>query len=115
MACCCSYPKRSPVLDKLAQTNQANAEQAAAQAIIGQADKALAGRHAGVPADFAAQMFGRVVPEDIVRYSAAEMALLAERAWQFMAERPPATPKVRCETVTLDEAGGHKTVTVVEI
>ena len=103
------------MLDKLAQSNHANAEQAAAQAIIAQADKILAARHAGIPADFAAQMFARVVPEDIVRYSAAELAQLAERAFAFLAERAPGTPKVRCETVTLDEADGHKKITVVEI
>ncbi|MBS0247166.1 MAG: NAD-glutamate dehydrogenase [Proteobacteria bacterium] len=106
---------RSPVLDKLAQTNHANAEQAAAHAIIEQADKALAARHLASPVDFAAQMFGRAVPEDIVRYSAAELALLAERAWKFLDQRSAGKPKVRCETVTLDEAGGHKTITVIDI
>ncbi|MBS0536463.1 MAG: NAD-glutamate dehydrogenase [Proteobacteria bacterium] len=106
---------RSPVLDKLAQTNQANAEQAAAQAIIAQAGNALAARHPEIPKTFVAQMFDRVVPEDIVRYSAAEMAALGERAWQFLAQRPADAPKVRCELVTLDEAGGHRTITVVEI
>ena len=103
------------MLDKLAQTNQANAEQAAAQAIIAQAGSALSARHPQIPNTFLAQMFDRVVPEDIVRYSAAEMAALGERAWQFLGERPAGAPKVRCDTLTLDEAGGHKSITVVEI
>ncbi len=49
-------------------------------------------------ADFVAQLFGHTVPEDVVRYSAADLAMLAERAYDFLKDRQPGAPKLRCDT-----------------
>ncbi len=87
----------------------------AAQSAIENAGAALAGRRADIPANFVERIFGRVVPEDVVRYGADDLAALAERAYDFLAEREPGTPKIRCETVRLTASGERTAVTVVEI
>ena len=87
-------------------------EQGAAAALIAQAAAALAG---AVPAPFVNQLFGRAVPEDVVRYGAADLAMLAKRGWEFLSERTPGTPKIRCETVALKASGERTSVTVIEI
>jgi len=87
----------------------------AARALIDQAAAALAPRRSDIPESFVAQLYGRVVPEDVLCYAASDLALLAERAFDFLAERQPGAPKTRCETVTLNESGARKSVTVVEI
>ena len=43
------------------------------------------------------------------------MARLAEQAWDFIAQRPPGAPKIRCETVPLLASPGRKAITVLEI
>jgi glutamate dehydrogenase len=73
------------------------------------------GRRADIPAMFIAQLYGRAVPEDVVRYGVDDLAALAERAYDFIAERTPGAPKIRCETVPLAASGDRKTVTVIEI
>ncbi|MBI3702904.1 MAG: NAD-glutamate dehydrogenase [Rhizobiales bacterium] len=60
-------------------------------------------------------LYGRAVPEDVLRYGAADLAALAERAFDFLAERQPGAPKIRCETVTLTASGERKAVSVIEI
>ena len=50
-----------------------------------------------------------------MRYGADDIAMLAERAYDFLSERQPGTSKVRCETVTLSDSGERKSVTVVEL
>ncbi|MBX6327362.1 MAG: NAD-glutamate dehydrogenase [Pseudolabrys sp.] len=67
------------------------------------------------PAQFAELLFGRVVPEDLRRYGAPDLAMLARRAWDFVEQRTPGAPKIRCETVTLEASGARRAVTVVEI
>ena len=67
------------------------------------------------PAEFAELLFGRVVPEDLRRYGAPDLAMLARRAWQFVDRRTPGAPKIRCETVALDASGARRSATVVEI
>ena len=56
-------------------------EDAAARKAIAQAAAALHERRGDVPPDFVAQLFGRAVPEDVVRYAAADLATLAEREY----------------------------------
>ena len=50
-----------------------------------------------------------------MRYGADDLAALAEHAYDFMSEREPGTPKVRCETVPLTASGERKAVSVIEI
>ncbi len=48
-------------------------------------------------------------------YAVADLAELAERAFDFLKERQPGVPKIRCETVALKESGARKSVSVIEI
>ena len=52
-------------------------EEGAAHRLIEQASAALHDGKPAIPANFAAHLFARVVPEDLVRYSAADLARLA--------------------------------------
>jgi glutamate dehydrogenase len=90
-------------------------EEASAQAAIEQAAALLAGRRKDVPATFVAQLFGRTVPEDVVCYAPADLAALSERAWDFLREREPGKPKIRCVSVPLQGPGERKAISVVEI
>ena len=92
-----------------------NEEERAARALIEQAGKALSRRRPEIPATFVAQVYGRSVPEDLVRYGADDLSALAEHAYEFMLEREPGTSKVHCETVPLTASGEHKFVTLIEI
>ena len=87
----------------------------AARGLIEQASTALAKRRRDIPATFIAQLYARSVPEDMVRYGAEDIAALAERAYDFIAEREPGRPKIRCETVPLSASGNRKTISVLEI
>jgi glutamate dehydrogenase len=90
-------------------------ESSAASTIIDSAAAVLNGRRADIPASFVAHIFARAVPEDVVRYGADDLAMLSERAYDFLAERTPGAPKVRCETVALSDSGERKSVTVLEL
>ncbi|HEY1474162.1 MAG TPA: NAD-glutamate dehydrogenase [Pseudolabrys sp.] len=87
----------------------------AARAAIEQADAALSARRSDIPAGFIAQLYARSVPEDVLCYAVADLAALAERAFDFLKERPPGAPKIRCETVALKESGERKSVSVIDI
>src|SRR5439155_6988472 len=64
-------------------------------ALIVAADKlSLHDRKRRIPREFMTGLFARVVPEDLSRYRASEIAALAEAVWSFMAERKPGEPKV---------------------
>jgi glutamate dehydrogenase len=93
----------------------ASAEETAARALLSEAGAALSERRPAIPPGFVAQLYGRAVPEDVVHYTAADLAQLAERAWDFLAERKPGTPKIHCETVNLASAGEPRAMTVVEV
>ena len=90
-------------------------EEGAARALIEQAGVALAKRRSDIPNTFVAQLYGRSVPEDVVRYGADDVAALAERAYDFIAERAPGAPKIRCETLPLAASGYRKSISVIEI
>ncbi len=51
----------------------------------------------GTPPDFAERLFGRVAPEDLLVYSARDLARLVQDAWALLAERQPGTPKIRLQ------------------
>ena len=91
----------------------AGSEEEAARALIEQAGAALAQRRPAIPPTFTTQLYGHAVPEDLVRYTAADIAALAERAWDFLRERQLGAAKIRCETVSLKGAG--EPIAVVEI
>jgi glutamate dehydrogenase len=93
----------------------ASQEENAARSTLAQAATALAGRRGDIPANFVALLYGRTVPEDVLRYGAADLAVLAERAFDFLAERQAGAPKIRCETMTLADSGERKAVSVIEI
>jgi glutamate dehydrogenase len=93
----------------------ASDEEKAARSVIELAGAALARRRRDIRGTFVAQLFGRSVPEDVVRYGADDIVALAERAYDFLSERAPGTPKIRCETVPLMASGGRKAVSVIEI
>ena len=93
----------------------ASADDNAAQPILVEADALLHGRRPDIPATFVAELYARAVPEDVARYGAADLAELGERAWDFLSQRKPGAPKLRCETVTLEASGVRATVTVIEI
>jgi glutamate dehydrogenase len=89
--------------------------QNAAQAVIARAGDRLAEQHPDIPQRFAALLFGRVVPDDVVQLGENDLATLAARAFEALRKRAPGAPKISCETVTLDDSGPRKAVTVVEI
>ena len=90
-------------------------EEGPARALIEQADAALSAARSDVPAGFVAQLYRRAVPEDVVHYGAADLARLAERAWDFLSERAAGTSKIRCATLPLGDSGERKATTVIEI
>ena len=92
-----------------------SSERTAARTIIEKAGAVLARRRAEIPAGFIEQLYGRVVPEDVARYGPDDLAALAARAYDFMVERRPGTPKIRCETIKLEHSADRNSVTVVEI
>jgi glutamate dehydrogenase len=87
----------------------------AANAALENASIALASRRNDIPANFVAQLYTRVVPEDVLRYGPDDLAVFAERAYDFIVERAPGTPKIRCETVQLTGSGERKSISVIEI
>ena len=93
----------------------ATEEESAARGVIEQANAALSCRRRDIPQTFVAQLYGRSVPEDVMRYGAEDIAALAERAYDFIAVRAPGALKIRCETVPLAASGGRKAISVIEI
>lgn len=66
-------------------------------ALIDAATLLLAKRQRDIPEDFLAKLFGLAVPDDLSRYTAGDLAGIAERSWSFLSERKAGTPKVRFE------------------
>jgi len=99
----------------MAVEHPGTAEENAARIVIEQAAATLARQRADIPKTFITQLYGRVVPEDLIQYGADDLAALARRAYDFIAERSPGTPKIRCETVPLTASGDRTSLSVVEI
>src|ERR1019366_6653301 len=102
----------SPARASMAVEFPASEHENAARAVIEQAAAALAARRSDIPPAFVAQLYARAVADDVLCYAAAE---LAERSFDFVKDRPPGAPKIRCETVALKESGERKSVSVIEI
>ncbi|HXZ21538.1 MAG TPA: NAD-glutamate dehydrogenase [Pseudolabrys sp.] len=92
-----------------------SAEESAARSVIEQAGAALARQRADIPRIFIAQLYGRAVPEDLLQYGVDDLAALGARAYDFIADRSPGAPKIRCETLLLAASGERRSVSVVEI
>nr|WP_246662968.1 NAD-glutamate dehydrogenase [Pseudolabrys sp. FHR47] len=103
------------MLDKLAAINASDAEQAAAHEAIAQAGAALKLRRGEIPDGFAERLFGQVVPEDVARYEASELAQLAARVWDFMQQRKPGAARMTCETIEIGAPTSPRNITVIEI
>ncbi|HET9413326.1 MAG TPA: hypothetical protein VFO74_04285, partial [Pseudolabrys sp.] len=73
-----------------------SSERTAARATIQEAGAVLVRRRVEIPAGFIEQLYGRVVPDDVAHYGPDDLATLAARAYDFMAERKPGAPKIRC-------------------
>jgi glutamate dehydrogenase len=93
----------------VAETSRSDGEDAA-QKLIAAAASVLASRKPDIPGDFLAVLFSRAVPEDLARYPAHELALLAADAWTFLGQRKLGEPKIRIEA-----AAGRREVQVLEI
>jgi glutamate dehydrogenase len=52
----------------------------------------------GTPLDFAERLLGRAAPEDVLDYTARDLARLAQDAFELLAERTPGTPKLSLRT-----------------
>src|SRR6185312_621955 len=87
----------------------------AARTLLEQAGATLKNIDPQVPASFAAQLYGRTVPEDLLRYGAGDLAMLAARAYALLAGREPGAPKIRCAAVDLTESGDRRAIGVVEV
>lgn len=87
----------------------------AARAVIELAGSALAKCRDDIPAAFVMQLFGRAVPEDVLCYAPTDLADLAEQAFDFLKDRRPGAPKIRCGTVTLKKSDARKSISVIEI
>jgi len=98
-----------------ATAERGSSEERSVRARLGAAGKLLRDRKIDVPDGFAALLFDRAVPEDVVRYDAAELAALAHEAWTFFSARKIGALKIRFDSP--DPAlGDHlKTISVIEI
>jgi len=90
-------------------------EERALRVLIEQASATLAKRRRDIPTTFVAQLYGRSAPDDVLLYGADDIAALAEGAYDFMVDREPGVPKIRCATVPLASSGDRKAALVVEI
>ena len=102
------------MLDNLVASNHTDLEQATAETAIEQASVLLQIRRSDIPPKFVEHLFGRAVPEDVVRYEAQELAQLAERAFDFLQRHAPGTAKVTCETIQIDSERAPRSITVIE-
>ncbi|MBV9261546.1 MAG: NAD-glutamate dehydrogenase, partial [Pseudolabrys sp.] len=88
-------------------------EEAAARIAIERTDALLAQHGPSIPKNFAAQLFGRAVPEDLIRYAPEDLATLAEEAWQFLSERRKSGPTIRFSVRRLSHDA--RSIGIVEI
>ena len=90
-------------------------DEAAARDLLEQAQAQLSSFDPRVPAAFVTQLYGRTVPEDLLHYGPADLAMLAAHAYASLAERPPGTASIRCARLALADSGERKTIGVVEM
>ena len=68
---------------------------------------------AETPANFADLLFARTAPEDLLAYTARDLAQLAHDAWTFLAERKPGNLKIRLQSPLDSDRLGD--ISVIEI
>ena len=91
-------------------------EERGARRLIDQAGRILTGLHGDMPESFAAQLFARAAPEDLVRYEARELAALAEDAWRFLKERKSGKSSIRFDSRNGPMGAERiKSISVIEI
>jgi glutamate dehydrogenase len=94
----------------------ASDEDRAEQALLAAAAKILASEERSVPDDFVAALFAHAEPEDLMRYTAREVAELAADAWAILSVREPGTANIRYLSPEADGARGRlNAVSVLEI
>src|SRR5690242_13008642 len=91
-----------------------SAEEAAARTTVAQAASLLAGRNADIPQDFLAALYQRAGAEDLLRYSADDLAAIGADSFRFLSERKAAAPNIRFE-VTKPQNSELKAVGLIEI
>ncbi|HEX3503792.1 MAG TPA: NAD-glutamate dehydrogenase [Xanthobacteraceae bacterium] len=69
----------------------------ASVALISAASALLAQRRRDIADDFVAKLFGLAVPQDLERYTAEELADMAERSWSVLQDRRAGTAKIKFE------------------
>ena len=101
-----------PARAQLAGTLDSEEERGARQRTR-EAATILSGRRGDLPDRFIQTLFGRASAEDVLRYEPAELAVLAEAAWEGLRQRTAGAPEIALESRT----GGHRldAITVVEI
>src|SRR5215210_108633 len=87
----------------------------ATRALIEQAAALVTERRRDLPPSFVVDLFGRTAAEDLVRYQADDLALLAEEAFALLANRKPGEPVIRLHSPGAAAAGALKHVSVLEI
>ena len=71
---------------------------------------------ADLPRDFLAALFGRAAPEDLVHYSANELAALGKATFANLQNRVPGKPKIRVENpASATSARRLESITVIEV
>ena len=90
-------------------------DEEAARQLLRDANTILHSRIADLPPDFVKQVFAGAAPEDLVHYSALEIAEITEGTWRFLGERRPQTPKIRVGTPQSTSRRRLDNVSIVEI
>jgi glutamate dehydrogenase len=62
--------------------------------LVGAAAAVLTARRRDIPGDFLLELYARAAPDDLERYSPAELAGIAEQSWSFLLQRPLTAPKI---------------------
>ncbi|HEX2216915.1 MAG TPA: NAD-glutamate dehydrogenase, partial [Xanthobacteraceae bacterium] len=91
-------------------------EERASQRLISHAETILYGRRGDIPSNFANLLFGRAAREDLLRYSARELAALAEAAWAFLHQGESGKQLIRFDNPSANtDTSGLAAVSVLEI
>jgi glutamate dehydrogenase len=89
-------------------------DERAALALTDAASRLLGNGH-NVPQGFVELLFARVVPEDLIGYSADELAALAREAYEFLFARRRGAPKIRFESPPGNGSQRLNSISVIEV
>src|SRR5581483_5115484 len=91
-------------------------EESAAAGLVAEASRLLEAESYGVPKGFVGQLFGQAAADDVIAYTARELAQMARDAWALLQLRKPGAPKIQVGSLNAVEAGGRaNAVSVVQI